>query len=214
MTARLLLLAGIFFASTAYSRYAMEPELIPLRQPLADIAYRVGEWQGQNAPPFSEDILAVLGVDEYLNRVYVAPSGIPVGLYVGYYQSQRKGDAIHSPANCLPGAGWLPVSSGRITVSFDGRSEPVEVNRYVIQKGLDRQVVLYWYQSHGRVVASEYMSKAYLIYDSVRLNRSEAAMIRVISPILPSEPDDRVAEQRAVDFARTLFPILTPHLPS
>lgn len=213
MTRRLLLLTVIFLASAAYTRHVMEPEQVPLRRALGDLTFQLGDFRGQDAPPFSRDVLDVLGVDAYLNRVYTPASGVPVGLYVGYYQSQRQGDAIHSPANCLPGAGWQPVTHQRLRFAVEGRATPVDVNRYLIQKGLDRQVVLYWYQSHGRLVASEYASKAYLLYDAVRLNRSEAALVRIISPIAPGE-DEAIAESRAVAFAQALLPALTSHLPS
>ena len=115
-----------------------------------------------------------------------APCGA-VGLYVGYHDSQRQGDTIHSPLNCLPGAGWQPLEQGRITVSVrdhgTARPAPIEVNRVVIGKGLDRQLVLYWYQSHRRVVASEYWGKVYTVLDAMRYNRTDAAMVRVITPV-------------------------------
>ena len=120
---------------------------------------KIDRWTGQSLPPMEDKILAVLGVDDYLNRVYVLPDRAAVGLYVGFYNSQRQGDSIHSPMNCLPGAGWEPVSrsSVRIPVTLREGATEVDANRYVIQKGLDRQLVLYWYQSHNRVVASEYL---------------------------------------------------------
>ena len=127
-------------------------------------------WRAVEDPPMEEDILKVLGVDDYLSRAYYKTDGAAVGLYMGFYGSQRQGDTIHSPLNCLPGAGWEPVSQGRLRIADVGGRD-MEVNRYVVQKGLDRQLVLYWYQSHGRVVASEYVSRLYLINDAIRLNR-------------------------------------------
>ena len=138
----------------------------------------------------------------------------PVALYVGYYESQRTGDTIHSPQNCLPGAGWLPVRTSRIDLRVPGREEPVTVNSLLIQKGLERQVVLYWYQSHGRVVASDYLSKAYLVYDAARHRRSDAAMVRVISPVGPSDTSDRETEARAARFIQAMFPDLERLLPT
>ena len=98
-------------------------------------------------------------VDDYVNRVYVEASGAPVGVYIGYYASQRQGDTMHSPQNCLPGAGWRPIETGYQDLPTGSASS--RVNRYVIQKGLDRQVVLYWYQGRGRVVANEYINKCF-----------------------------------------------------
>jgi EpsI family protein len=158
----------------------------------------------------------VLGVSDYLNRVYRTSSGTPVGLYVGYYNSQRQGDSIHSPMNCLPGAGWEPLSRSSVKIPVAMREGPTEIdaNRYVIQKGLERQLVLYWYQSHGRTVASEYWSKFYLIADAVRLNRTDGALVRVIAAIDgDSAQAEQKAEARALRFVNDLLPQLDPYLP-
>jgi EpsI family protein len=159
----------------------------------------------------------VLGVDEYVNRVYESRDGV-ASLYIGYYQSQRQGDTIHSPMNCLPGSGWEPLSRSYLTipVGTDVKGSPeITVNRYVIQKGLDRQVVLYWYQSHGRAIANEYRSKIFMVYDAVRLNRTDAALVRVVSPRYGTDAaaEDR-ASDRAVAFVKAMFPLLDRYLPS
>jgi EpsI family protein len=173
-------------------------------------------WRATVDPPLSADILKVLGVDDYLSRIYYRREGGAVGLYMGYYGSQRQGDTIHSPLNCLPGAGWEPVKEGRLTIpNADGAGRDIFVNRYIVQKGLDRQLVLYWYQSHGRVIASEYTSRAYLINDAIRMNRTDGSLVRVIAPIpVGAEDDGAAAEQLAVDFVRVLFPQLPAYLPN
>jgi EpsI family protein len=214
MTARLVILSLCFLTTAAYARHAMRPEELRPRQPLQTLANEIGRWTGRDAPKFSDDVLAVLGADDLLNRYYLSAREPAVSLYVGYYRSQREGDTIHSPMNCLPGAGWLPVSNDRASIAIAGRDAPIVVNRFVIRKGADRQVVLYWYQSHGRVVASEYWSKAYMVYDAVRSHRSDAALIRVISPVLPSEEGTAAAERRVTEFVQALFPHLEAHLPS
>jgi EpsI family protein len=173
---------------------------------------------------FDQKILTVLGVDEYISRVYTAPTNVSVGLYIGYYQSQREGDTMHSPLNCLPGAGWQPVKQERIFVpvamSLDSAtgqpagSREILVNRFVIQKGLDKQVVIYWYQSHGRVVASEYWGKIYTVVDAIRMNRTDAAMLRVICPVYGNDTAAEArAEQAATAFTRAMFPLLGRYLP-
>jgi EpsI family protein len=151
--------------------------------------------------------VALLGVDDYIHRVYVSDSGVPVGLYAGYYVSQRQGDTIHSPQNCLPGAGWRPVSSS--TVDLASSSGKVTVNQYVIQKGLDQQVVLYWYQGRGRVVANEYANKALLMWDAARLQRTNGGLVRVMSPLTPGR--DAAADVAA--FATALLPRLQQLMP-
>jgi EpsI family protein len=131
----------------------------------------------------------VLGADEYLNRRYVRPDGAAVDLFVAYYRSQQHGDAIHSPRNCLPGAGWEPVSQSETTLRAGG--EPVSVNRYVIRKGLDRRVVFYWYQGRGRVVSNEYANKGWLVIDAMRTGRTDGGLVRAITPA--SEAGERSA---------------------
>jgi EpsI family protein len=173
-------------------------------------------WHATIDPPMEPAILKVLGVDDYLSRIYYKPGGGAAGLYIGYYGSQRQGDTIHSPLNCLPGAGWEPVSEGRKTiVNVDAAGRDITVNRYIVQKGLDRQLVLYWYQSHGRVVASEYWSRAFLINDAIRLNRTDGSLVRVIVPIAVGADDDgAAAENLAEEFVRVLFPQLPTYLPN
>jgi EpsI family protein len=175
-------------------------------------------WRGVQEPPFEPNILRILGVDDYLTRAYFTGPRTGVGLYIGYYKSQRQGDTMHSPLNCLPGAGWEPMRQSFTSVQVArGEGMPpqdITINRLLVQKGLDRQLVLYWYQAHGRVVASEYWSKFYLIRDAVRLNRTDGAMVRVISPILgESAADEARAEDLARSFVQTVFPKLTQFLP-
>jgi EpsI family protein len=182
---------------------------VPPRQTLAAFPLSVATWEMQASTPIDARSLAALRVDDYVNRVYVAPNGSTVGLYVGYYRSQAAGTTMHSPLNCLPGAGWEPVSRKRLRLSGDH-----VINRLTIQKGLDRQVVLYWYQSHGRVVASEYWGKVYTVIDAIRLHRSDAAMVRVIAPVAgPGQREEEAAEREATQFALQVFPLLSEYLP-
>lgn len=197
--------------ATAVLAGARRAELPVERTPFASFPMTLDGWKAQDDPPLDDDIVKVLGVDDYLSRIYYK-SGAAVGLYMGFYGSQRQGDTIHSPLNCLPGAGWEPVSADRVTIAnVDNAGRNIEINRYVVQKGLDRQLVLYWYQSHGRVVASEYWSRALLINDAIRLNRTDGALVRVIAPIIDNNAD--AAEALAVSFVRALFPALPGYLP-
>ena len=203
---------------------ASKSEAVPPRESLATFPMDIAEWRGQPAGRFDQQVLAVLGVDEYVNRVYTAPTNISVGLYIGYYESQREGDTMHSPLNCLPGAGWQPVKQERVTIpvatSLDeatgrpsGRRE-ILVNRFVIRRGLDEQVVLYRYQSHGRVVASEDRGRS-----TPSLTRSASIgptprMVRVVCPVSSDdEAGEARAEQAATAFARAMFPLLGRYLP-
>ena len=218
MIRRLLITSVLLFAGAGYLAHATRAEIVPPRRPLATLPVRMAPWQGREGQPFAANVLAVLGVDEYVNRVYLSGTGPYVGLYVGYYESQRQGDTMHSPLNCLPGAGWQSIRQGRTALTVtdgSGASRPITVNQFVIQKGLDRLMVLYWYQSHGRVIASEYTSKMYMVYDAMRLNRTDGALVRVITPITgTSAADEDAAARRAAGFVQDLFPSLSGVLPS
>ena len=149
-------------------------------------------------------------------RSYSTPGTAGIGVYVGDRASQRQGDAIHSPQNCLPGAGWEPVSQGMMSLPDlrNPQAPAVEVNRYIVQKGIERVLVLYWYQSHGRIVASEYWGKIYLVTDAVRLNRTDAAIVRLTVPIIGESAEaERTAERQASEFASALLPRLNGYVP-
>jgi EpsI family protein len=193
---------------------ATKSEPVPVRVPLADLPFSLDQYRGVRGTDLTPEILAVLGVEEYVNRVYRATSGVPVGLYVGYYASQREGDTMHSPMNCLPGSGWVPVRTDRSRVPIANVPDGIEINRVLVEKSGERMLVFYWYQSHGRVVASEYWSKIHMVLDAMRTNRTDAAMIRVVVPIPGNSPDvEAEVEQVAVSFVQSLFPLLERHLP-
>ncbi len=211
---RAAVLSLMLGATTVFLANARKAETPVERTAFDHFPMTLGPWQATVDPPLTDDILKVLGVDDYLSRIYYRPDGAAVGLFMGFYGSQRQGDTIHSPLNCLPGAGWEPVHQRRLLITnIDGAGRDATVNRYIVQKGLERQLVLYWYQSHGRVTASEYWSKLYLIHDAMRLNRTDGSLVRVIAPI-PHGADGQDAERLAETFVRQLFPQLPAYLPN
>jgi EpsI family protein len=169
-------------------------------RPLSALPRTIDAWQGQDQPPFDPETLRILAADDYLNRVYVDPSGHAAGLYIAFYASQRAGESIHSPLHCLPGNGWQPVSTSRVTLADRGR--PVVVNRMVVQKSALRQLVFYWFAGRGRTVASEYGNKLWLVWDGLRTGRSEGALVRITAPVVG---DERLAEATAVAFLQKTF---------
>jgi EpsI family protein len=220
-THRSWIVIACLLAAAAYLPRVTQAEPVPIRETLGVLPLTIAGWNGGDTTPLDAKTVAVLGVDEYLNRVYLNDHQRPVGLYIAYYASQRQGDTMHSPLNCLPGSGWSPVHFNRVTIPMTTAPETgasrapsppaLEVNRYVIEKGLDRQLVLYWYQSHGRVVASEYWGKFYLVLDAIRMNRTDGALVRLVAPLVTTED---AAEHDAVNFARALYPMLGRYLPS
>ncbi len=208
MLGRAAIVLVLLAAAGTYGSRAGSEETVVQREPLAALPLSLGDWEGHEASPLADDVLAQLGVDDYVNRQYVHAGVLPVGIYVGYYASQRQGDTIHSPQNCLPGAGWRPVEEGVTTLQIGDRAVPV--NQFVIQKGLDKQVVFYWYQGRGRVIANEYANKALLMLDAARLHRTNGGLVRLIAPVV-STPAAAKAELAA--FAALVFPHLDRHLP-
>lgn len=176
--------------------------------PLNLIPMQIGEWQGTNER-MEDGAVEMLGVSDWILRTYHDPNNVPIGLYVGFHASQRTGASIHSPKNCLPGSGWQPVQN--TTIQLHGPNGTlVPANLYIIQKGNSKQIVIYWYQSHGRVIASEYSGKFYLVVDAIRLNRTDAAIARVVTPITQ---DQQESQQRAERFAEALMSQLNSAIP-
>lgn len=184
-------------------------EKIPIHRPLSSFPRTIGAWQGQDVR-LDPRLTDTLKADDVLARVYSGAGIPPVGLYIAYFQSQRQGQTIHSPKNCLPGSGWTPLRSKRETVMV-GEGQEVNLNRYVIQNGLDRQLVLYWYQSHGRTIASEYAARMDMVVGAVRLNRTDGALIRIALPI--EGDDEGEAAKIARDFLGGIYPHLKEHIP-
>jgi EpsI family protein len=209
---RFVVVVVLLVATALFLHARSRREAVPARAPLAAFPHQLGEWSGTDVP-IQQDVLDVLGAGDFLLRVYqnAALRQPYVDLFLAYFPSQRAGDTIHSPKHCLPGAGWLPVESSRVTLSVPGYA-PFPANRYVIAKGTDRQLVLYWYLAHDRAVASEYWAKFYLVTDSIRLNRSDGSLIRVTTPLRPGETTD-AAQARLISFAGKFSPLLDQYVP-
>lgn len=214
MLIRALVVFACMAGGAAVIARAQGHEVVPRRESLVLLPMQIGEWRGIQEPPLDPAVLKVLGVNDYLTRAYSRPDKEGVGLYIGYWESQRQGDTIHSPLNCLPGSGWDPVSKTTVAVPSGFADGRIVVNRYIVRKGLDSQLILYWYQSHGNVVASEYWSRLFLIRDAIRLNRSDGAIVRVIAPIMPAGRNaETIAERTAARFVEAIFPLLSTYLP-
>lgn len=180
------------------------------RKELKDFPQTVGMWQRTgNDRILDDETLKVLKASDYLLRDFRKPEGPVANLYVGYYASQRSGATYHSPLNCLPGSGWTLSEPAKAIISLpDGSS--FAANKYVIQNGDYKSLMIYWYQGRGRNVASEYWGKVYTMFDSVRLRRSNGAMVRVTVGIGKSEAE---AEQAAVEFASAASSVLPEFVP-
>ena len=208
---RFLLAAVLVGGTGLLLRARSGAEGLPARLPVVAFPLEVAEWKGRTLE-LHEDELRVLGDGEFASRLFTrSPAEPPVDLFLAYFPTQRTGSTWHSPQNCLPGAGWAPIESGRITLAKPGGGT-MTVNRYIIGKGLDRQLVLYLYQAHGRVVASEYGAKFYLVADAIRLNRSDGALVRLVTFLPKNEPPE-AAQRRVEEFARSVLPLLDGYIP-
>jgi EpsI family protein len=203
-----LFIAGLVFVGGIFATRTLRPSTAPQEhRPLQGFPTTIASWHSKDLP-YEPKVVKEIGVDDYTNREYFG-AGRPIELYIGYYKDQRSGDAIHSPKNCLPGAGWEPVRSTRVQIG--PADNPVLVNEYVVEKGTSRDLVLYWYQTHGRIVASEYWAKFWLVADGVRHRSTDGAMIRIWTTAADGEDS---AQARATDFARRVFPQVSEFLPN
>ncbi|MEI9978121.1 MAG: exosortase C-terminal domain/associated protein EpsI [Edaphobacter sp.] len=190
---------------------------VPPSEPLSLMPRNFGSWTARDVP-LTDDTLEVLGKGDFLNRVYTsspADNGTlvpPVSLFIGYFASQRTGQTMHSPQNCLPGAGWS-FESKKYTEIRDINGKTYNVGEYVISNGEVRQLVMYWYQAHGRSIPNEYAAKGHMVLDAIRTNRTDGALVRVITPMMPGEPA-QAAEARVLQFTQQMAPNLPRFIPN
>lgn len=181
-----ILFAAIIGVGVLVNTWAYLGEAHVDRKPLKDFPAQLGQWQKSKDSTIDDETMKVLRASDYLLRDFQTPNGQAANFYVGYYASQREGASYHSPLNCLPGSGWTLTQPDKVTISLpDGRS--FAANKWVIQNGDYKSLMIYWYQGRGRAIASEYWGKVYTVIDSVRLRRSDGAMVRVTVPIGNSE---------------------------
>ena len=207
-----VLLAFLLVGGTIVNVWERIGEARIVRHELKEVPTTLGAWRQHGLDTrFDAQTESVLRADDYLVRDYKLPDGRTANFYVGYYASQRNGATYHSPLNCLPGAGWTMNEPATIQITPAGGGPAFEANRYIIQNGDTRQLLVYWYQGRGRAVASEYWGKIYTVIDSVKRRRSDGAMVRIITPIGKSEAD---ALALAVDLAAQSAPVLPQFVPN
>lgn len=201
VTLVLIVQAGLFYS-------ASHGEATPLAAPLTAFPPVVGPWHLEQEGVIEKEELDILRADDTLTRLYAGPEGA-ANLFIAYFRTQRNGQSPHSPKNCLPGDGWQPESSGTVDVPVDGSS--IRINRYVVSKGENKSLVLYWYQSQGRVIADEFAAKFYLVANSIRKHRSDTALVRVVVPV----PEGGIARADTVgtDFVKSFYPAVKNYLP-
>ncbi len=203
------LLVPLAFASTLMVE---REEVPPPRAIFVDFPMKLDGWLGTSLS-LEKQYIDALKFDDYVLADFQSGDGHPVNLYAAYYQSQRKGQSAHSPQSCLPGGGWeissfkhmdLPVSSGMV--------RPLHVNRALIQKDSQKQIVLYWFKQRERILSNEYLVKVYLFWDALSRGRTDGALVRIASPVGPGETED-IVDQRLLRFVSTVEPELNRYVP-
>ena len=204
----LLLIQG-----TLYYAVAMRPEVIPVVGPLSTFPTDAGVWHMHKDIPIEKEVQDVLKADDTLNRIYAGPdNGDAVFLFIAFFKTQRSGQAPHSPKNCLPGAGWESLESDPVTITVPDRAEPILTNRFLVARGNEKSVVLYWYQSHNRIIAGEFSAKFWLIADSIKFHRSDSSLVKIVVPVRNGDAD--AATKTAIDFVKAVFPAISRQLPT
>jgi EpsI family protein len=194
-------LAGLLFPA---------PALPPVeRDPFALFPTRMGDWAEINRQTLTEQIERALGADDYIAAQFLSPDARgPVDVFIAWYQDQTNG-GIHSPEVCIPGSGWEMATIDQITIHIesDGIVRNMPVNRAIIQKGVQRQLVYYWFDQRGRRLTSDYAAKAFLLWDAVQTGRTDGALLRLITNIYPGETE-AAAEVRLKSALAEMAPLL------
>jgi len=212
MRTRIRILSGLILLTAVYVSFFSNIRTVPLRKPLKQLSLEPEGWKGMSGV-MGKEIIQAVGVEDYVMREYRNSDGRTVSLYVGYYEQQKEGDQIHSPKHCLPGAGWRPLDSAIVSFSTPGiNNGTTKANRYVVGKNAYKQVALYWYQSRGRNITSEYMAKFYLVLDSIFKKRNDGSLIRFMAPV-PENKSVEETQKLIEDLARRLLPELKEIFP-
>ena len=201
----------VLLVAMGLNHYFSKPDISLPRKSLAEFPISLGDWTAFTDQKMDKQSLEILKVDDYFMRNYRNSKGEVIGLYIGYFKSQREGKGIHSPRQCLPGAGWVPVNTAVYRMTLPGHNpETVPVNKFVMGKGLDRQLYLFWYHGRGRIYASEYRNKIYLIWDGLTRKRTDGALVRVNNPVIGNTED---ALKTQSDFIQLFLPLLKEYIP-
>ena len=221
---RLWTIIALLLATVFVLQSRGDTDRVPASEPLSHMPETVGTWTARDYP-LDDDTLAVLGKGDFLNRIYTnqSPASLPssglvpqrtapISLFIGYFPTQRTGQTMHSPQNCLPGAGWTFDSKKYVDIQ-DVNGKNFKVGEYLISNGESKQFVIYWYQAHGRSVPNEYVAKLYMVTDAIRTNRTDGAIVRVITPVQSGETLE-TAEDRAIQFTRQIAPHLPRFIPN
>jgi len=193
-------------------KYISHSEDIKLNKSFSTFPKNINGWTG-NEEHFDQAVYDALGVDDSYLANYFNHDGKYVQLYIGYYESQKEGEQIHSPKNCMPGGGWnITDISIEEVILKESESQKINVIKLLLEKDGQKQIVLYWYQSNGRYIASEYLQRIYMVVDSITKHRTNGSFVRLITPV--SDNNEDTAVNLLKDFTSELVPILDEYIPN
>ncbi|MGD9948033.1 MAG: exosortase C-terminal domain/associated protein EpsI [Desulfobulbus sp.] len=182
-TTRLLIVLVLFGATYFFLQGVSGTVRTPIKQPLNNFPVQLDDWKTISSHKSTEEVIKLLGVDDYIEYNYANPEGRIVNFYAAFYESVGTGGGYHSPKNCIPGGGWGIESVKTIEIRQSNDKPPVQVSEMLIRNRNEYQIVLYWYQNRGRIIASEYWEKIYLVLDAIHLKRRDGTFVRLMAPV-------------------------------
>lgn len=210
-TTKFVIVLFILSATSGINAFFSRPEVALSRKSLNEFPRFLGDWKVVAEHEIGEGSMKVLQVDDYIMREYGNSRGEVIGLYIGYFKSQREGKGIHSPRQCLPGAGWQPLSVSTYQMPIPGHNPgTITVNIFVMGKGLSQQLYLFWYYGRGRGYANEYWNKIYLIWDGFLKRRTDGALVRINMGIKNNSEETL---KKGMSFVTLFSPILKEYIP-
>jgi exosortase D (VPLPA-CTERM-specific) len=187
-------------------------EAVPIAKSFRHFPLRVGQWTGQ-LQTMDQKFIDGLNFSDYIIANYRNDAGQFVNFYTAYYESQRKGESIHSPASCLPGSGWEFRQAGRTEIALsDDANHKLPVNRAVISNVSQNQLSYYWFPMRGRMLTNIWEMKVFNFLDALAQQRTDGSLVRLITPISKNE-SIADADARLQSFTRELMPVLEEFLP-
>ena len=204
---RIAIVIALFALTFAGLHFSQTVRETPIKQPLSAFPVEIGDWKFARKSFFSAPVIDMLGVADYISYDYTEGNGGLLNLYISYFTAVGVTGGYHSPQNCLPGGGWNIASVEDVPLTRGG-----EIKKVIVQKGGEQQVVLYWFQNRGRIIASEYWEKIYLVMDAVFKQRRDGSFIRIIGQV-PKGGDKNQFTQEMLEFANKTVELAAQFIP-
>lgn len=210
---RVAIVLLLFGATGYFVQVSTVVHPVQIKQSLSNFPNVIGEYRLSDSFQSSAEIIEMLGVDDYIQYNYINRAGERINLYVGYYESVGVDGGYHSPRNCIPGGGWGidTITPSSLNQGIEGRQKSV-VSEMLIRRGNEMQIVLYWYQNRGRVIASEYWEKVYQVVDALLMQRRDGTFVRIMTEVPESESPDETRKEIKL-FAEQVMTTLQDYLP-